>query len=53
MANRGGQMEGWTEARKEGLEIPFCVLQDIGPLGSLPKKAGYTARQSRTVGQGQ
>ena len=37
MANRGG--DGWTDGRKDGhLEIPPCVLQDIGPLGPLPKK---------------
>ena len=36
MANRGG---GRTEGRTDGrLEIPPCVLQDIGPLGPLPKK---------------
>ena len=33
---RGG---GRTEGRKDRrLEIPPCVLQDIGPLGPLPKK---------------
>ena len=31
----GGGMDGWTDGR---LEIPPCVLQDIGPLGLLPKK---------------
>ena len=35
-----------TEGRTDGrLEIPPCVLQDIGPLGPLPKKDckdGYT-----------
>ena len=35
---RGG--DGRTDGRKDGrLEIPPCVLQDIGPLGPLPKKA--------------
>ena len=34
MANGGG-----TEGRTDGrMEIPPCVLQDIGPLGPLPKK---------------
>ena len=34
MANGGG-----TDGRKDRrLEIPPCVLQDIGPLGPLPKK---------------
>ena len=33
MANRG--MDGRTDGR---LEIPPCVLQDIGPLGPLPNK---------------
>ena len=36
----GGGMYGRTYGRKE---IHPCVLQDIGPLGPLPKKAGYTA----------
>ena len=37
MLNRGGA-EGWTDGRTDGcLEIPPCV-QDIGPLGPLPKK---------------
>ena len=37
---------GGTEGRPDGhLEIPPCVLQDIGPLGSLPKKAGYKDTQ--------
>ena len=34
-----GGTDGKTEGRKDGrLEIPPCVLQDIGPLGPLPKK---------------
>ena len=34
-----GRKDGRTEGRKDGrLEIPPCVLQDIGPLGPLPKK---------------
>ena len=50
MAKGGGQKdgrtEGWKDGRKDGrtdgrtdgrLEIPPCVLQDIGPLGPLPK----------------
>ena len=37
IANQGG--DGRTDQRKDGrLEIPPYVLQDIGPLGSLPKK---------------
>ena len=35
MVNGGGRTEGWTDGR---LKIPPCVLQDIGPLGPLPKK---------------
>ena len=36
MANGG---DGRTDGRMDGrLEIPPCVLQDIGPLGPLPKK---------------
>ena len=43
MAIGGGQKdrrtEGRTDGRRDGrLEIPPCVLQDIGPLGLLPKK---------------
>ena len=33
------QWEGKTDGRTDGrLEITPCVLQDIGPLGPLPKK---------------
>ena len=35
MAKGGGRTDGWMDGR---LEIPPCVLQDIGPLGPLPKK---------------
>ena len=32
-------MANWGGGRMDGhLEIPPCVLQDIGPLGLLPKK---------------
>ena len=35
----GGGTEGRKDGRTDGrMEIPPCVLQDIGPLGSLPKK---------------
>ena len=52
MANWGGtdgRMDGRTEGRKDGrkdgrLKIPPCVLQDIGPLGPLPKKLGIGLR---------
>ena len=34
---------GRTEGRKDGrLKIPPCVLQDIGPLGPLPKKVNLS-----------
>ena len=34
-----GRKDGRTKGRKDGrLKIPPCVLQDIGPLGPLPKK---------------
>ena len=37
-----GRMDGWKDGRTDGhLEIPPCVLQDIGPLGPLPKKEYY------------
>ena len=32
---KDGRTDGWTDGR---IEIPPCVLQDIGPLGPLPKK---------------
>ena len=39
-----GGGDGRTDGRTDGrLEITPCVLQDIGPLGPLPKKGGYTA----------
>ena len=45
MANRGGEgrkdgrTDGQTDGQTDGrLEITPCVLQDIGPLGPLPKK---------------
>ena len=40
MAKGGdGRKDGRTEGRKDGrLEIPPCILQDISPLGPLPKK---------------
>ena len=39
----GGGTDGWTDVWTDGrtdrrLEIHPCVLQDIGPLGPLPKK---------------
>ena len=41
----GGRTDGWMEGRTDGrLEIHPCVLQDIGPLGPLPKKE----KESRT-----
>ena len=37
---RGLGEGGWTNRRTDGrMEIHPCVLQDIGPLGPLPKKA--------------
>ena len=39
MAKGGGQMDGREDGRTDGrLEIPPCILQDIGPSGPLPKK---------------
>ena len=38
------------DRRKDGrMEIPPCVLQDIGPLGPLPKKGLKRAPTSRAV----
>ena len=43
MANGGG----WKDGRMEGcLEIPPCVLQDIGPLGPLAKRYSLIDGQS-------
>ena len=34
-----GRTDGWTDKRIDGrLEIYLCDLQDIGPLGPVPKK---------------
>ena len=45
MLNEGG--DGRKDGRKDGrtdgrLEITPCVLQNIGPLGPLPKKYAYS-----------
>ena len=42
MANWGGpEVGGWKDEQKDGrLEIQPYALQDIGPLGPLPKKGG-------------
>ena len=46
MGGTDGRTDGWKDGRTDGrMEIPPCVLQDIGPLGPLPKKDckdGYT-----------
>ena len=48
-----GQTDGWTEGWKDGrmdgrLEIPPCVLQDIGLLGPLPcSHSTYSANHSK------
>ena len=44
----GGRTEGRTDGR---MEIPPCVLQDIGPLGPLPKKEFALAYRPQTQGQ--
>ena len=45
-----GRTEGRTEGRKDGrLKIPPCVLQDIGPLGPLPKKLKQVAQGQYVV----
>ena len=43
----GGRTDGRTYVRTDGrLEIHPCVLQDIGPLGPLPKKEKkYTEKE--------
>ena len=39
MVNGGRGADGRTDGGTDGrLKIPPCVLQDIGPLGPLPKK---------------
>ena len=58
-----GRMDGWTDGRMDGrtdgqTNIP-CILQDIIPLGPLPKKprasnpAGFHAMSSRESPLGQ
>ena len=43
---KGGGKDGRKDGRTDGrLEIPPCVLQDIGPLGPLPKKANQAFGQ--------
>ena len=37
-------MDGWTDGR---MEIHPCVLWDIGPLGSLPKKVEVGRKEER------
>ena len=57
MAHKGGtdrQTDGRTEGRKDRrtygrLEIPPCVLQDISPLGPLPKKRVVHAKSQKTL----
>ena len=50
MATRGGGTDGRTEGRTDGrMEIPPCVLQDIGPLGPLPKKESKNANPIREL----
>ena len=44
MVNGGGgdgRMDGQTDGH---LEIPPCVLQDIGPMGPLPKNEQFLTR---------
>ena len=42
MVMGGTRTDGWTEGQMDGhLEIHPCFLQDIGPLGPLPKKDYY------------
>ena len=44
----GGGTYGWTYGRMDGhKEIHPCVLQDIGPLGPLPKKRGKKIKTGR------
>ena len=46
-----GRTEGWRDGRKDGrFEIPPCVLQDIGPLGPLPKKRKERRNKGRKEG---
>ena len=52
-----GGGDGGTDGRKDGrkdgcMEIPPCVLQDIGPLGPLPKKdteGAFLVRDNRVL----
>ena len=43
-----GGTDGQTDGRMDGhLEIHPCVLQDIGPLGPLPKKTDCRLQKLR------
>ena len=47
-----GRTDGWTDGKPDGwmdahLEIHPCALQDIGPLGPLPKKANQAYGQAK------
>ena len=45
MVYGGGRRDRRMDGRTDGcLESPPCVLQDIGPLGLLPKKEAETRR---------
>ena len=44
-----GQMDVHTYGRKDGLNIP-CILQDIVPLGPLPKRDISNGDRMKTVG---
>ena len=47
MVNRGGT-DGKTDGGTDGcLEIPPCVLKDIGPLGPLPKNIENLFKKDR------
>ena len=45
---KDGRTEGQTEGQMdERLEIPPCVLQDIGPLGPLPKEESKERKKKK------
>ena len=44
-----GQTDGQTEGRTDGrFKISPCVLQEIGPLGPLPKKQTRYGEEAKT-----
>ena len=46
---RGVRTDGWTDGRTDGQNI-LCILQNIAPLGQLPKKEIRIGRMGVMMG---